>query len=229
MISLVFGIAFFVGIHLGISGTQLRDRLVARLGEGPYQGLFSLASALGLAWAIAAYARAPYVATWGAVGGGRWLAIALMAVAFFFFVVGLLTPGPTGPNASSLARGEPPRGVLRITRHPFLWGAALWSAVHLIWNGDLASLVFFGGFLVLTLSGPPSIDAKRARRHGADWTRFAAASSNVPFAAALAGRSRLGVEVFGEIGAWRLALWAVAFAGALFGHASVFGVSPFPP
>jgi uncharacterized membrane protein len=228
VISLCAGVAFFVGIHLLISGTRVRDRLVATLGEGPYMGLFSLASFAGITWAVMAYNAAPYVQTWGQVAGGRWLMILLMGVAFFFFAVGLTTPGPTGTSVTALERGEPPRGIHRITRHPFLWGAAIWAVTHLIWNGDLASLVFFGGFAVLTLTGPPSIDAKRARKHGEAWAVYAAKSSNVPFAAVANGRAHLGADVLAEMGWWRIALAAVLWLGALSAHTWAFGVSPFP-
>jgi uncharacterized membrane protein len=38
----------------------------------------------------------------------------------------------------------PARGIQRVTRHPFLWGVAVWAFVHLIANGDVASLMLFG-------------------------------------------------------------------------------------
>src|SRR5207244_12108605 len=47
--------AFFLLIHFGVSGTRLRDALVARFGVGPYRGVFSLASLVGLLWMIRAY------------------------------------------------------------------------------------------------------------------------------------------------------------------------------
>ncbi len=229
MVSLVAGITFFVGIHLFVSGTRARDALVARLGERGYLVVFSLASLVGISWASRAYARAPYVELWGQVAGGRSLAMLLMLVAFFFFFVGLTTPGPTGPDASGLERGDRPKGILRVTRHPFLWGAALWAATHLVWNGDLASLIFFGGFLVLTLYGPVSIDAKRARRHGEAWDRFAAVSSNVPFAAVASGRASLDAGALREMGLWRVGGAIALWVASLYTHAWVFGASPFPP
>jgi len=48
-----------------------------------------------------------------------------------------------------------------ITRHPFLWGIALWALVHLIINGDLASLILFGSLLLLAVGGTLAIDARR--------------------------------------------------------------------
>ena len=178
--------------------------------------MFALASVLGLVWMAYAYRHAPAVPTWGLVLGFRPAAYLLVLIAFIFVVIGLATPSPTQVGMeSTLTRGpDIARGMVRITRHPFLWGVALWALVHLIVNGDLASLVLFGSLLVLALAGTAVIDAKRRRGCGAGWMQFAAVTSNVPFAAILAGRNRLGPAV-AEIGVWRplvaIAVYALAF------------------
>ena len=216
MLNLIAASAYFLLIHFGVSGTRLRDGLVARLGEGPYRGMFALASVLGLVWMAYAYRHAPAVPTWGLVLGFRPAAYLLVLIAFIFVVIGLATPSPTQVGMeSTLTRGpDIARGMVRITRHPFLWGVALWALVHLLVNGDLASLVLFGSLLVLALAGTAVIDAKRRRGCGAGWMQFAAVTSNVPFAAILAGRNRLGPAV-AEIGVWRplvaIAVYALAF------------------
>ena len=48
MLSLIAAATFFLAIHLLVSGTRLRDALTGRIGQGPYMGLFSLASVAGL-------------------------------------------------------------------------------------------------------------------------------------------------------------------------------------
>ena len=106
---------------------------------------------------------------------------------------------------SKLARGDDlARGIVRITRHPFLWGVALWALVHVVMNGTLAALVFFGSLLLLAVGGTASIDAKRRRRLGNAWQGFSAVTSNVPFAAVAAGRNQLG-PALREIGVWLVA------------------------
>jgi uncharacterized membrane protein len=107
--------------------------------------------------------------------------------------------------------------MVRITRHPFLWGVALWAVVHLIVNGDLASLILFGSLLVLAVGGTVSIDAKRRRNFGDQWTRFANATSNVPFVAIAGGRNRLGAAL-AEIGVWRSMAAILAYAAAFYLH-----------
>ncbi len=224
MLSLVLAAFFFAGIHLGIAGTTARDRVIAALGQNGYRVTFSLASVVGLVWLIAAYNHAPYLATWGMLEWWKPFAIALMLPAVLLVVIGLATPNPT-----SLAQEEriaqPPRGVVRVTRHPFLIGVGIWALVHLIGNGDVASLVFFATWAVVALAGTVSIDKKRERLLGAAWEPFAAQTSIVPFAAIAAGRNRFAP---GEIGAWRWGIALVVYAVLLGGHAPIFGVSPFP-
>ena len=112
----------------------------------------------------------------------------------------------------------------RITRHPFLWGVALWSAVHLLFNPEAANLLFFGTFVLVAVAGTFSIDAKRARLFGEGWQRYAAQTSNVPFAAIVQGRNRF---VLAELGWLKLAAAVAVFAALAWLHARFFGLPPF--
>jgi uncharacterized membrane protein len=219
MLNLVAASAYFLLIHFGVSGTRLRDVLVARLGAGPYRGAFALASVLGIVWIIYAYRHAPAMELWGLLLGLRPAAYVLVFIAFLFVVIGIATPTPTRVGMESkLAEGPSAvRGVMRITRHPFLWGVALWALVHLIVNGDLASLFLFGSLLLLALGGTVSIDAKRRRLFGEQWTEFAGATSNIPFAAIATGKNELAPALF-EIGASRLLVAALIYAVAFYLH-----------
>lgn len=222
MISLVLAALFFVGIHLFVAGTGLRDRIVGAIGEMPYMGLFSVASLVGIFWLSSAYATAPSILLWNTPHALRPVAAVLMGIAFLFVVIGLTTKSPTATGGESvLESDEPATGILRITRHPFLWGASLWAATHLVMNGDAASLLFFAAFLVLCQAGTSSIDAKRARKTGEPWDRFVAVTSNVPFAAIAQGRNKL---VVGELGVWRVAAGIVAWAAVLYYHQAIFGM-----
>ena len=226
MTMLVLAGAVFVGIHVCIAGSRLRDRIVAAMGEGPYLGLFSLLSIGALWWMVHAYRTAPLVPLWDPLPGLRGVALLLMLVAVALVVVGLTTPSPTATGGTAaLDRDDAVRGILRVTRHPFLCGVALWAALHLLLNGDAASLALFGALLVLAVIGPPSIDAKRRRAFGARWERFAAQTSIVPFAAIAAGRNRFR---FAEIGAWRAALAAAVYVALLLLHGRLFGVPALP-
>lgn len=214
MPDLIAACAYFLLIHFAVSGTRLRDTLIGKLGERPYRGLFSIASFIGIGWMIYAFSHAPLVPTWGLVLGFRPAAYVLVFIAFLFVVIGILTPNPTQVGMESRLDPEKVRGMVRITRHPFLWGVGLWAATHLVLNGDLASLILFGTLLVLAIGGTAAIDAKRRRKFPGQWQKFEQATSSVPFAAIARGGNRLG-PALAEIGIWRilaaLALYAVAF------------------
>jgi uncharacterized membrane protein len=224
MFNLIAASAYFLLIHFGVSGTRLRDTLAARLGEGPYRGAFALASLVGLVWMIYGYRHAPTVDLWGQLPGLRPLAFVLVFVAFLFVGIGLATPSPTqvGMESKLLDGTDIARGMVRITRHPFLWGVALWALVHLIVNGDLASFILFGSLLLLALGGTLAIDAKRRRRYSDGWAQFAQTTSSVPFAAILSSKNSV-VSALGEIGIVRPLVALLAYALILYFHGRLFG------
>lgn len=224
MTFLIFAAVAFAALHLLVSGTRARDTLVARLGEKAYRGLFSLASAITLGWLILAWSkvRVPMPTALPALKGPADL---LMLVAFVLVVLGVLTRGPTIVGAEKLLEKEDNvRGIHRITRHPFLWGIALWALVHLALNYEAANLVFFGTFALVAIAGTFSIDAKRARLYGEHWPRYAARTSNIPFAAIVQGRSALALA---EIGLGKIAAGLAAFAFFAYFHARFFGLPPW--
>ena len=226
MPSLFAGALFFDGIHFLISGTELRGKIVGLIGERPFQGLFSLMSLMGIVWLSRAYRQAEYLQLWAEPQALRPVALIVMLVAFFFVVLAFTSPNPTAVGGGALlTEKEPAKGIQRITRHPFLWGVALWSFTHLVLNGDLASLIFFGSFLILAVGGPFSIDRKRKKAFGGAWTRFAGLTSNVPFVAIIEGRNSLKI---GELGWWPAVLTLVFYGLFLHFHKILFGVSPLP-
>lgn len=230
MTSLIAAALFFVLLHLVVSGTRLRGVLTAGIGQGPYMGLFALASVGGLTWLGFAFAQgrgeAWNSAYWTLTPLTRHIQIGLQLLAMLLIVPGLTTPNPTSVRQEgALERADVVKGMLRITRHPFLWGVAVWAAGHLLVNGDRASIVLFGSMLLLALFGTASIDTKRRRALGETYEAFVAQTANVPFAAIFAGRQKLSL---GEIGWWRIALAVAIWAGLLFGHPYAFGVRALP-
>ena len=227
---LIAAAAVFLGIHFLISGTRVRDAITGTIGEGPYLGLFSLASVATLAWLIYAYNSAQRTGDdqllYDLGVGVHHLGIPIVLLAFLIGVPGLLSPNPTSVRQEgAAAKAETVRGILRVTRHPFLWGVFLWSAVHLSVNGDRDSVILFGALLLLSFFGTFTIDAKRKRKLGAAWNEFAAKTSNVPFVAILTGRNTFSAREYFD---WRFLVALVLFVGILFSHARLFGVSPFP-
>ena len=221
MAILVVAALIWIGLHIGISGTHLRDSIVKRIGEGPFRGLFSLLSVLALALLIGAWHVLWTTPLWNAPGWLRWVLVVVMLVAFVLFVASVSQRSPTMVGGEAMT--EPPRGILRITRHPMLCSFALWAAVHIIGTGDSGAIVFFGAFLVTALAGMPSIDAKLAGRNPAAWQTLSATTSIVPFAAIAQGRNRF---VAREIGWLAPVIGVIAWAVVLHLHPWLFGFAP---
>jgi uncharacterized membrane protein len=224
MTELLLAAAFLIASHYGISSTPLRGRLVDRLGERAYLGLYSVIALAAVVWLSIAYAGAPYVELWTFAAWMAWLPLLLMPVALIFLVGGVSTPNPTAVGApGTLDPEDAARGILRITRHPVMWAIALFALSHVVANGDLASVIFFGAFAALALIGTLLLDRKYAARRGADWRRFAEVTSNVPFGAIAAGRQRIEFE---EIGWPRVGAALALYIALLALHPWLFGVSP---
>lgn len=222
MLNLAIAALFFVGTHFGISSTALRGELITRIGEGRYRLLYSALALVAIGWLINAWRAAPIVPIWSPGGGLRHLALGLMPLAFLLVVASLTAPNPTvvGQRPDPDA-GPPATGMIRVTRHPFMWGTGLWAVLHLLANGDQASVLFFGSIAVLALLGTVLIDARRTRENAPGWGVFLQATSNLPFAAILERRQRLAWR---EIGLWRVVLALALYVLFLWLHPWLFGV-----
>ncbi len=219
---LLLAALLWIGVHVGLSGTSLRDMAVARIGEGAFRGVFSGLSFVSIALLVRAWGAAGTTPLWDAPNALRWVLVLLMLPAFILFVAAVTKPNPTAIGGER-ELGAEPRGIQRVTRHPMLWSFALWAFVHVVGNGDSAAVVFFGAFLVTALAGMPSIDAKLARRDPAQWQALSATTSIVPFAAIAQGRNRF---VPREIGRLSPLIAVVAWAVVLHLHPWLFGVAP---
>lgn len=223
MLNLVVATAFFLALHIVVSSGPPRPWLVARFGERAYLGLFTLTSLGAIVWMVLAFRAADTVPLWSGGAAARHAVYPVVLIAFYLVVAGLGTPSPTAAGAEGLLeRGGGPVGVQKVTRHPVLWGIALWALAHMLANGDFAALVFFGGFALLALVGPRLIDAKLAARRGEAWRRYADETSWLPFRALIERRTRLSPA---ELGWWRPALaLALYLAFLLLLHGWLIGV-----
>jgi uncharacterized membrane protein len=139
-----------------------------------------------------------------------------MPFATILLISGITTPNPTGVGMErSAAADDPATGILRVTRHPVMWAFALWALSHVPANGDVASLLFFLSFAALALGGTLLIDRKKRLSLGSNWQKLSRATSNIPFAAIIAGRSKFKP---GEIGPLRPIAGLLLYAVLLLGH-----------
>lgn len=217
--------ASFVVAHLLPASLALRPRLVRILGENGYLAAYTLLALATFGWLCHAYVQAPHTVMLWNPGVLRFLPLLLMPVALWLIVCGVSGPNPSSVRQEQkLAEAEVASGVLRITRHPVQWGIALFALGHLLANGDLAALLFFGALLLLAMLGMYHIDQRKAATLGEPWQRFVAVTSLLPLGAVLAGRNRF---VISELGGGRLLLAGALYLILLLAHPWLIGVSPF--
>lgn len=215
----------FMASHAIPALPGLKAWLVARLGPRGYGIAFGLLALVLLFWLIYAAGRAPFVQLWPQAGWMRWLVNIAMPVVIALSSFGIAAPNPFA--FEGLTRGYTPArpGIAGLTRQPLLWALALWAAVHLLANGDLAHVLLFGFFLAFALLGMRSMEARLRRNWGAEaFDRLAAQTSLLPFAALISGRWKPQ-----GIPSWRrIAIALLAWAIVWHLHAPVIGQSPAP-
>ena len=132
---LVLGLVLFLGVHsVRIVADGWRTQMRARLGEGAWKGLYSVASVVGLVLVVWGYglARQQPVVLWNPPVGMRHAASLLTLIAFVL-----------------LAAAYVPRNVFKAKlHHPMVLSVKVWALAHLISNGNLADVVLFGAFLL---------------------------------------------------------------------------------
>lgn len=220
--SVFLSVLAFVGGHFLLSWPRVRGRVVGAIGESVFSGAYSVLMVAFLVWMIAAYRVAPPLVLWDL---GRWVnlvPVIAMPFALMLAVTGLASRNPTAVMGDRLlAKGLPVNGIVTITRHPFLCGAALWALAHFLANGDAASAMLFGGLALLSIGGMFAIDAKRALKLGPVWNDFAARTSKLPLGAALAGRTK--VDWVG-VGVVRPMIGLILYVVLFVAHDRLFGV-----
>jgi uncharacterized membrane protein len=214
--------AAFLGTHFILAWGPVRGALVARLGRGPFLGVYSLIAVATFVWMNMTYIRAPVIEVWPHTATAREVAWVVMVFAAVFLVCGAATSNPTAIGGERITD---PRGIFKVTRHPILWAVALWALTHMGTTGDVASLIFFGGLAFLALAGMAHIDAKKRAESPSRFARIAAVTSAIPFAALIAGRTRVTLS---EIGWPRLLAGLALYLILLYGHEWAIGIRVAP-
>lgn len=216
-VALALWAAAFPATHLLLSH-PFRAPLVRRLGRGGFMALYSAVALLclwGMSEAYKSLSGAPHLFDpmpfWWPVSLVTWFAMVLFA--------GSLRGNPAlpQPGAEKLA-ARPVSGVYAITRHPMMWGFALWGFSHMLINPTLPSWMVSTSIIFTALLGAAGQDVKKRKLMGEAWGDWQARTSYLPFgnglalpdAFALVGGTLLFLLVtwaHGWLGAYPTGLW----------------------
>ncbi len=224
MVEFLLSIIVFLAAHTLPARTGLRDRGIARIGRPGYMAVYSLLS-LGLTiWVFAAYARAPHVGLWDVGEWQFWVPVLVMPFALALFCVGAVIANPLSISFRKAPADRPAPAFAGLIRHPVLWGFGLWAGAHVPPNGDLASIILFGGLCAFSFAGMGVFDRRKQRQLGEDqWQRLVqgdaawrTAEPGVKLRAA-ADRTVISAIVTGVV------IYGLLLVG---GHQHLFGVDP---
>ncbi len=153
MTLLIVGLIVFLGTHAFSMARQGRAAIIARIGEGPYKGLYSLLALAGIILISIGYGQyrtSGYIPVWDPPVWTRHLALPLVWIAFVCFVAAYL-----------------PGRIKKTLKHPMLAGVKIWAFAHLLANGDLGSILLFGSFLAWAVMARISVKHRDvAAQHG---------------------------------------------------------------
>lgn len=133
MILFVVGLLLFLGVHsTRVFAEGWRGATIARIGEGPWKGIYSVVSIAAFVLLVWGYGRARHqMPIWDPPQAMHYLTVLLMVPAFVLFVAAYV----------------PRNGIKAKLHHPQVLSVKLWAFAHLLSNGNLADVLLFGGFL----------------------------------------------------------------------------------
>ena len=214
----VLSVACFA-THIVLSHGTIRQGLVDSLGLWPFRGLYSLSSFATFGPAAVLWWQNRHLGPvlWELPYWPERILAGLLALFGFFLLFQLLAaPSP----ASMLPAKLEARGVLRITRHPMNMGLAAIALAHILANGVLGDVAFWGSIAAVGLIGPYHMDARLKKQKGEPFIEFCRETSVMPFSAIIGRRNRLAIDEL----SFPLAILAlIAFAAMVYFHGQIFG------
>ncbi len=202
---LAVGLGMFFVVHL-ISGIyELHRPVTAIMGLAGYRTAHALFALGGLVLIGMGYSDAPFVPLYEPPSWGASATLLVMPLAIVLLIGGRLS-----------------KDLMRVTRHPMLWGVTLFSALHLLSNGDQASVMIFGPFFVYGLLGMWLTDRKKRLSDPEAWERDSRPTSVFPFVAIRQGRAG---PAAGDKGLKAVLIGLVVYILLAYGHQWFIGVA----
>lgn len=150
MLTLIIGLALFLGLHLLPTNVAFRDALRQRFGETTYKIAFSVVSLIGLALVVYGYGKLQGMPSknpiiWVPPAWTKHITWALMLPALILLVAANI-----------------PSRIRDAVGHPMLLGTKIWAVGHLLANGSMAAILLFGSFLTWAVVDLISVKRRRA-------------------------------------------------------------------
>lgn len=198
---------------------RLRPRLQQALGRRGFTLAYSALSLATLGWLITAAGRAPFVPLWNWSPWQLQVPLIVMLPVCLILSLAIAWPNPFSFGGAKNETFDPARpGIVRLHRHPLLLALAIWSAAHVVPNGDLAHVILFGTFAVFAILGQRLVDRRKRREMGTDWDRLRAEVRKSPLIALPISRNVVA----------RVAAGLTLYLLLIGAHPLLFGVSPLP-
>lgn len=207
---LILATLAFVGSHFLMSH-PLRRKLSGKFGEGGFAAVYSIVSLALFFWMIVEFGNAPKAVQYWAVSDLHWAAASALTLVAAVLFIGSLVRNPSLPGASDNLAAQKPSGVFKVTRHPMMWGFALWGVAHIVVAPRVDNFIFCGGIIFLALIGSKAQERKKARMIGVGWGTWLRQTSFFPRVTALASIGPVP-WVAGTV-LWLAATWAHPYMG----------------
>lgn len=201
----------FVGLHLALSH-PLRGAVKGLVGSGGFRAVYSLLALASFAWMVIAFRAmdANAVPLWDGTKPVAWVLASAITLIAAVLLVGSFRGNPALPNPQARAMAkERPQGVMRVTRHPMMWGIALWALAHVLVSPVPRVIVLCAAIAFLALVGARLQDAKKDDQLGTAWGRWMDRTTFLPRLTRLhkAGPVALGGGVIFWVAATWMHVW----------------------
>ena len=228
VIAIALWALLFLGTHLVISSRAVRPRLIAMFGEQAYPGIYSLVALATFVPLCLVFFRHKHSGAmlWNLrdVPAIRYLVWVAMLFAFILLVASFITPNPGSMGAQSEDKhASTARGVLKLSRHPSFVAFSAFGFAHMLMNGFVGDLIFFGTFPALSIIGGLHQDARKEAELGDSYKALENSTSFFPALALIEGRQHWMASDTPWVS---IALGVALTAIVLWLHPMIFGGNP---
>ncbi len=178
--------------------------------------VYSFVSLATFVWMIFEFGRAPKADNFWPVGDVVWIIASVITLVSAVLFSGSFIRNPSLPGVPDALAAQTPSGVFKATRHPMMWGFALWGIGHILVAPRIDNFIFAGSLIFLALVGSKAQEIKKRRLMGGQWESWLRRTHFTLRPAALF-KVGIGPWIAGAliwtIATWSHPYWGVAGAG----------------